>query len=128
MGPGRLEVVSVMSRVRYPQVSPSPQDSIPFHGDVYFASRPESGEGRQIKERSAGTAILRRGFRPPRQARGEFCDAALSAPADYWRCFLFLNAPESSDTSFTGATDQRTTADTLNSFVNRVLSFLASPL
>jgi methionyl-tRNA synthetase len=60
--------------------------------------------------------------------RGVFMDQALSIlPADYWRWYLTVNAPEGSDTAFTW--DQFATAvnkdlaDVLGNFVNRIAKF-----
>lgn len=60
--------------------------------------------------------------------RGIFMDKALDiAPADVWRWYLSINAPENSDTSFTWERFQialnNDLADTLGNFVSRVVGF-----
>ena len=62
------------------------------------------------------------------QGVGVFMDDALGLlPADYWRYYLMINAPESDDSNFTweafAATVNKDLADTFGNFVNRTLSF-----
>ena len=64
------------------------------------------------------------------QGRGVFMDQALDTfPADYWRWYLFANAPESSDASFTwdGFTVavNKDLADSFGNLVNRCLTLSA---
>ena len=64
------------------------------------------------------------------QGRGVFMDQALETfPADYWRWYLFANAPESSDASFTwnGFTVavNKDLADSFGNLVNRCLTLAA---
>jgi methionyl-tRNA synthetase len=61
--------------------------------------------------------------------RGLFMDKALELyPADYWRWYLSINAPENSDTAFVWPAFQRSVnsdlADTLGNFVNRVVAMV----
>jgi len=62
------------------------------------------------------------------KGRGVFMDQALELlPADCWRWYLTVNAPEGSDTAFTWEQFQsainRDLADVLGNFVNRILKF-----
>lgn len=64
------------------------------------------------------------------QGRGVFMDQALDTfPADYWRWYLFANAPESSDATFTwdGFTVavNKDLADSFGNLVNRCLTLSA---
>jgi methionyl-tRNA synthetase len=64
------------------------------------------------------------------QGRGVFMDQALETfPADFWRWYLFANAPESSDASFTwdGFTVavNKDLADSFGNLVNRCLTLSA---
>ena len=64
------------------------------------------------------------------QGRGVFMDQALDTyPADYWRWFLFANAPESSDSSFTweqfAVAVNKDLADSFGNLVNRCLTLSA---
>jgi methionyl-tRNA synthetase len=64
------------------------------------------------------------------QGRGVFMDQALDTyPADLWRWFLFANAPESSDSSFTweqfSVAVNKDLADSYGNLVNRCLTLSA---
>ena len=64
------------------------------------------------------------------QGRGVFMDQALDTyPADLWRWFLFANAPESSDSSFTweqfAVAVNKDLADSFGNLVNRCLTLSA---
>jgi methionyl-tRNA synthetase len=64
------------------------------------------------------------------QGRGVFMDQALETfPADFWRWYLFANAPESSDSSFTWDTFavavNKDLADSFGNLVNRCLTLSA---
>ncbi|MGK2950638.1 MAG: methionine--tRNA ligase, partial [Acidimicrobiales bacterium] len=64
------------------------------------------------------------------QGRGVFMDQALDTfPADFWRWYLFANAPESSDSSFTWDTFavavNKDLADSFGNLVNRCLTLSA---
>lgn len=64
------------------------------------------------------------------QGRGVFMDQALDTfPADFWRWYLFANAPESSDSSFTwdgfSQAVNKDLADSFGNLVNRCLTLSA---
>ena len=64
------------------------------------------------------------------EQRGVFMDQALETfPADYWRWYLFANAPESSDASFTwdgfAVAVNKDLADSFGNLVNRCLTLSA---
>jgi len=64
------------------------------------------------------------------QGRGVFMDQALDTyPADHWRWYLFANAPESSDSSFTwehfAVAVNKDLADSFGNLVNRCLTLSA---
>ena len=64
------------------------------------------------------------------QGRGVFMDQALDTfPADFWRWYLFANAPESSDSSFTwdgfSVAVNKDLADSFGNLVNRCLTLSA---
>jgi methionyl-tRNA synthetase len=64
------------------------------------------------------------------EGRGVFMDQALDPyPADFWRWFLFANAPESSDSSFTweqfSVAVNKDLADSFGNLVNRCLTLSA---
>jgi len=65
------------------------------------------------------------------QGRGVFCDTALDAlPADLWRWWLIVNAPESADTDFRAARFaadvNKDLADVFGNLVQRVVRFAQS--
>ena len=71
-----------------------PHGVVPGHADSARASRGSWSTRSRASTGSPTTAASS----PPRQSRGVFMDQALDTlPADYWRWFLFANAPESDD-------------------------------
>ncbi|GAA1933339.1 methionine--tRNA ligase [Streptomyces sodiiphilus] len=114
--------------VRYTQFMA--KDNVPFHTVMFPATQLGTREPwKKVDYVKAFSWLLYYGGKfSTSQKRGIFTDAALELlPADYWRYFLMVSAPESDDTSFSwelfASVVNKDLADTLGNFVNRVLTF-----
>ena len=108
------------------------KDNVPFHTVSFpvtlIGSREPWTRAHQIK--GFNWLTYYGGKFSTSQGRGVFMDQALDTfPADYWRWYLFANAPESSDASFTwdGFTVavNKDLADSFGNLVNRCLTLAA---
>jgi methionyl-tRNA synthetase len=108
------------------------KDNVPFHTVSFpvtlIGSREPWKRADQIKAFSWLTYYG--GKFSTSQGRGVFMDQALDTfPADLWRWYLFANAPESSDSSFTWDTFtvavNKDLADSYGNLVNRCLTLAA---
>ena len=107
------------------------KDNVPFHAVSFPCTLIGSGEPWKTVDVIKGVNWLtyEGGKFSTSRGRGVFLDQALDLlPADYWRWWLAVNAPESSDTDFSFgrfATDvNHDLADTFGNLVNRVLTFV----
>ena len=108
------------------------KDNVPFHTVSFpvtlIGSREPWTRADQIKGFSWLTYYG--GKFSTSEGRGVFMDQALELyPADHWRWFLFANAPESSDSSFTwdqfAVAVNKDLADSFGNLVNRCLTLSA---
>jgi methionyl-tRNA synthetase len=108
------------------------KDNVPFHTVsfpcTFIGSREPWTRAHQIK--GFNWLTYYGGKFSTSQGRGVFMDQALDLyPADYWRWFLFANAPESSDSSFTweqfAVSVNKDLADSFGNLVNRCLTLSA---
>ncbi|MET0903157.1 MAG: class I tRNA ligase family protein, partial [Acidimicrobiales bacterium] len=108
------------------------KDNVPFHTVSFpvtlIGSREPWTKAHQIK--GCNWLTYSGGKFSTREGRGVFMDQALDTyPADYWRWFLFANAPESSDSSFTweqfSVAVNKDLADSFGNLVNRCLTLSA---
>ena len=108
------------------------KDNVPFHTVSFpctlIGSREPWTRAHQIK--GFNWLTYYGGKFSTSQGRGVFMDQALEIyPADYWRWFLFANAPESSDSSFTweqfAVAVYKDLADSFGNLVNRCLTLSA---
>jgi methionyl-tRNA synthetase len=108
------------------------KDNVPFHTVSFpctlIGSREPWTRAHQIK--GFNWLTYYGGKFSTSQGRGVFMDEALDIyPADYWRWFLFANAPESSDSSFTweqfAVAVNKDLADSFGNLVNRCLTLSA---
>ncbi len=108
------------------------KDNVPFHTVSFpvtlIGSREPWTKAHQIK--GFNWLTYYGGKFSTSQGRGVFMDQALDTyPADHWRWFLFANAPESSDSSFTweqfAVAVNKDLADSFGNLVNRCLTLSA---
>ena len=108
------------------------KDNVPFHTVSFpvtlIGSREPWTRAHQIK--GFNWLTYYGGKFSTSEGRGVFMDQALDTyPADYWRWFLFANAPESSDSSFTweqfAVAVNKDLADSFGNLVNRCLTLSA---
>jgi methionyl-tRNA synthetase len=108
------------------------KDNVPFHTVSFpvtlIGSREPWTRAHQIK--SFNWLTYYGGKFSTSEGRGVFMDQALDTyPADYWRWYLFANAPESSDSSFTweqfAVAVNKDLADSFGNLVNRCLTLSA---
>ncbi len=108
------------------------KDNVPFHTVSFpvtlLGSREPWTRAHQIK--GFNWLTYYGGKFSTSQGRGVFMDQALDTfPADYWRWYLFANAPESSDSSFTWdsftVAVNKDLADSYGNLVNRCLTLSA---
>ncbi|MFX0113899.1 MAG: methionine--tRNA ligase [Candidatus Hodarchaeota archaeon] len=113
------------------------KDNVPFHTITWPATMIGQNEAASENEQFV-LAHTVKGFQwlvyedgrfSTSENRGVFTDAALELyPADYWRYYLVVIAPERHDTSFSWKEFQKTVnsdlADALGNFVQRVSVFL----
>jgi methionyl-tRNA synthetase len=102
------------------------KDNVPFHTLSFPATIVGTGEPWKLVDRLKGFSYLtyEGGKFSTSEGRGVFMDEALEIqPADCWRWFLMVNAPESDDTDFTwprfGDAVNKDLVATLGNFVNR---------
>jgi methionyl-tRNA synthetase len=108
------------------------KDNVPFHTVSFPATLIGSREPWKRADQIKGFNWLTYygGKFSTSQGRGVFMDQALDLyPADYWRWYLFANAPESSDSSFTwdqfAVAVNKDLADSFGNLVNRCLTLSA---
>jgi len=108
------------------------KDNVPFHTVSFpvtlLGSREPWTKAHQIK--GFNWLTYYGGKFSTSQGRGVFMDQALdTCPADFWRWYLFANAPESSDASFTWenfvVAVNKDLADSFGNLVNRCLTLSA---
>ncbi len=108
------------------------KDNVPFHTVSFpvtiIGSREPWTRAHQIK--GFNWLTYYGGKFSTSEGRGVFMDQALDVyPADHWRWFLFANAPESSDSSFTweqfSVAVNKDLADSFGNLVNRCLTLAA---
>jgi methionyl-tRNA synthetase len=108
------------------------KDNVPFHTVSFpvtlIGSREPWTRAHQIK--GFNWLTYYGGKFSTSEGRGVFMDQALDTyPADHWRWFLFANAPESSDSSFTweqfSVAVNKDLADSFGNLVNRCLTLSA---
>ena len=108
------------------------KDNVPFHTVSFpvtlIGSREPWTRAHQIK--GFNWLTYYGGKFSTSEGRGVFMDQALDTyPADHWRWYLFANAPESSDSSFTwdqfAVAVNKDLADSFGNLVNRCLTLSA---
>jgi len=108
------------------------KDNVPFHTVSFpvtlIGSREPWTRAHQIK--GFNWLTYYGGKFSTSEGRGVFMDQALDTyPADFWRWYLFANAPESSDSSFTweqfAVAVNKDLADSFGNLVNRCLTLSA---
>lgn len=111
------------------------KDNVPYHSITFPATLLGTGEPWTQVDYLKGVSYLNYegGKFSKSENRGIFAeDAVKEFPADYWRYWLMINIPESSDTSFTFDSFVGTVNKDLNgvlgNFVSRVLKMTASKL
>ncbi|MFW9928809.1 MAG: methionine--tRNA ligase [Candidatus Thorarchaeota archaeon] len=107
------------------------KDNVPFHTVTWPATMMGANDGFILAEVVKGFEWLNYegGKFSTSQRRGVFLDQALAEyPADYWRYYLILIAPERHDTDFTWLGFQSAVngdlANMLGNFVHRTLTFV----
>lgn len=111
------------------------KDNVPYHSITFPATLLGTGEPWTQVDYLKGVSYLNYegGKFSKSENRGIFAeDAVKEFPADYWRYWLMINIPESSDTSFTfdsfAGTVNKDLNGVLGNFVSRVLKMTASKL
>jgi len=106
------------------------KDNVPFHTVTWPATMMGADDGFVLAHVVKGLEFLtfEGGKFSTSLHRGVFTDDALKEfPADYWRYYLMVNAPERHDTAFRWAGFQqavnRDLSDNLGNFVHRTLTF-----
>jgi len=109
------------------------KDNVPFHTVTWPALMMGADDGFILADMVKGFQYLQYedGKFSTSEGRGVFTDQALELfPADYWRYYLLLIAPERGDSSFTWPGFQQAVnkdlADVLGNFVHRALTFIHS--
>ena len=109
------------------------KDNVPFHTVTWPAVMMGADDGFVLADMVKAFQWLNyeEGKFSTSQARGVFTDQALELfPADYWRYYLLLIAPERGDSSFEWPGFQRAVnkdlADVLGNFIHRTLTFIHS--
>ena len=107
------------------------KDNVPFHTVTWPATMMGADDGFVLADVVKGFEWLNYegGKFSTSQNRGVFLDQALATyPADYWRYYLLLIAPERHDTDFTWSGFQNAVnndlANLLGNFVHRTLTFI----
>ncbi len=107
------------------------KDNVPFHAVIWPAVLMAAEDGFVLADMLKAFQWLNYegGKFSTSQGRGVFSDQAVELfPADYWRYYLCVVAPEKGDSDFTWAGFQATVnsdlANVLGNFVHRVLTFL----
>lgn len=111
------------------------KDNVPYHSITFPATLLGTGEPWTQVDYLKGVSYLNYegGKFSKSEHRGIFAEDAIKEfPADYWRYWLMINIPESSDTSFTfdsfAGTVNKDLNGVLGNFVSRVLKMTASKL
>ena len=109
------------------------KDNVPYHSITFPATLLGTGEPWTQVDYLKGVSYLNYegGKFSKSEHRGIFAEDAIKEfPADYWRYWLMINIPESSDTSFTfdsfAGTVNKDLNGVLGNFVSRVLKMTAS--
>jgi len=109
------------------------KDNVPFHTVTWPALMMGADDGFVLADMIKGFQYLNyeQGKFSTSQGRGVFTDQALELfPADYWRYYLLLIAPERGDANFEWTGFQQAVnkdlADVLGNFVHRTLTFVRS--
>ena len=111
------------------------KDNVPYHSITFPGTLLGTGEPWTQVDYLKGVSYLNYegGKFSKSEHRGIFAEDAIKEfPADYWRYWLMINIPESSDTSFTfdsfAGTVNKDLNGVLGNFVSRVLKMTASKL
>lgn len=111
------------------------KDNVPYHSITFPATLLGTDEPWTQVDYLKGVSYLNYegGKFSKSEHRGIFAEDAIKEfPADYWRYWLMINIPESSDTSFTfdsfAGTVNKDLNGVLGNFVSRVLKMTASKL
>ena len=109
------------------------KDNVPFHTITWPAAIMGADDGFILADMVKGFEFLNyeEGKFSTSEGRGVFTDQALELfPADYWRYYLLIIAPERGDSSFEWPGFQQAVnkdlADVLGNFVHRTLTFIHS--
>lgn len=109
------------------------KDNVPFHTVTWPAAMMGADDGFVLADMVKGFQYLlyEGGKFSTSEGRGVFTDQALELfPADYWRYYLLLIAPERGDSNFEWPGFQQAVnkdlADVLGNFVHRTLTFIHS--
>jgi methionyl-tRNA synthetase len=109
------------------------KDNVPFHTVTWPAVMMGADDGFILADMVKGFEFLNyeEGKFSTSEGRGVFTDQALELfPADYWRYYLLVIAPERGDSSFEWPGFQQAVnkdlADVLGNFVHRTLTFIHS--